>query len=172
MTLNVRKGTLEDIPAVMALLKQSQQQLTLSGSPQWSGKDGPQEEEIRTHILNQRLYVFLIEDTLLGTAVMTDIPETAYDTITFGAWEKKEIPYLSIHRFAIAPEENGKGYAKLFLTLLLQIGKRQGYKDIRIDTHPVNHSMQRVILVNDFLFKGVIQLPIANGERYAYQWTN
>ena len=55
------------------------------------------------------------------------------------------------------------------MKLLLFMCEEKGIKEIRIDTHPKNRAMQHVILSAGFKFKGIIQLPFENGERYAYQ---
>ncbi|MFD2388203.1 hypothetical protein [Enterococcus rivorum] len=43
------------------------------------------------------------------------------------------------------------------------------YFDIRIDTHPKNKAMQHLITKTGFEYRGNIQLPVSNGERFAYQ---
>ena len=49
------------------------------------------------------------------------------------------------------------------------IARERNFTDIRIDTHAVNAIMQHVITKLGFTYQGMIMLPIANGERKAYQ---
>lgn len=42
----------------------------------------------------------------------------------------------------------------------------QGYRDFRVDTHPLNQVMQRVFEREGFIQKGLVEIE---GERLAYQ---
>lgn len=169
MNIEIRNGNLTDFKAIMEIINKSRNKLAASGSPQWSDEDSPKEQDIKTEVEKGNNYLFMINRTIIGTAIVTEDEEQAYSTINYGEWDKSKGSYATIHKFAINPETNGKGYGKTFLKLLLFVCKEKGMSEIRIDTHPKNRAMQNVILAAGFEFKGIIQLPFANGERYAYQ---
>ncbi|ELK45955.1 GNAT family N-acetyltransferase [Halobacillus sp. BAB-2008] len=169
MNIQMRQGTIDDLPAVKEIIRSAQLKLAASGSPQWSGEDAPSEARLRTDMEDGNHYVFLINQQIIGTAALTKGQETAYETIVYGQWEKNDADYAVIHRFAILPERNGRGYAALFFKLLLAAARESGMSEVRIDTHPLNRAMQKVITNHAFQFKGIIHLPIPHGERYAYQ---
>lgn len=169
MNIEIRNGNLEDFQEVMQIIDKAKNRLIESGSPQWSDEDSPKEQDIKRETEKGNLYLFIINKTIIGTAIITDEVEQAYSSINYGAWDLSQGYYATIHKFAINPEINGKGYGKTFLKLLLLVCKEKGMSEIRIDTHPKNRAMQNVILAAGFAFKGIIQLPFANGERYAYQ---
>ncbi|KAJ75943.1 Acetyltransferase [Enterococcus faecalis AZ19] len=169
MQIVVEKATNTDFNDIFKVLNRSKQKLMDSGSPQWSDDDTPTEQSIYDALASKKIYVLKINNKIIGSAILTNDYEPAYENIKYGNWENLNKNYYSIHRFAIDPSKNGKGYAKLFFNLLTIIAKEEGASDIRVDTHPVNKAMQNVILSNGYGFRGVIHLPIKNGERYAYE---
>ncbi|EGO8500347.1 TPA: GNAT family N-acetyltransferase [Enterococcus faecalis] len=171
MQIVVEKATNTDFNDIFKVLNRSKQKLMDSGSPQWSDDDTPTEQSIHDALASKKIYVLKINNKIIGSAILTNDYEPAYENIKYGNWENLNKNYYSIHRFAIDPSKNGKGYAKLFFNLLTIIAKEEGASDIRVDTHPVNKAMQNVILSNGYGFRGVIHLPIKNGERYAYEKT-
>ncbi|EAC3180764.1 GNAT family N-acetyltransferase [Listeria monocytogenes] len=169
MSIIVEKAKLKDVENIELIIDSCKKILKKSGSPQWSDEDEPTKASLVDAIENNLVYIFMVNQRIVGTAILTKQIEPAYSSLEYGSWVKASLPYYSIHRFAIDPSENGKGYAKLFFKLLTVIALEAGAKDIRVDTHPLNVAMQKVILANGFNFKGIIKLPISNGERYAYQ---
>ncbi|GIO23301.1 GNAT family N-acetyltransferase [Oceanobacillus sp. J11TS1] len=169
MNIQVRNGTPDDFQEVMQIIHKARNSLIESGSPQWSDEDSPKEDEIKREIEKGNNYLLIIDELIIGTAIITDEEEQPYSTINYGEWDASEGKYATIHKFAIDPAIGGKGYGKLFLNLLLFGCKEKGISEIRIDTYPKNRAMQRVILSAGFVFKGIIHLPFPNGERYAYQ---
>lgn len=171
MQIVVEKATQTDFDDVCRVLNRSKQKLMDSGSPQWSDDDAPTEQSIHDALTEEKIYVLKINKKIIGSAILTNDDDPAYENIQYGNWENLDQNYYSIHRFAIDPSENGKGYAKLFFKLLTMVAREEGASDIRVDTHPVNKAMQNVILSNGYVFRGIVQLPIKNGERYAYEKT-
>lgn len=169
MTISVIKATDGNLEDVFEIIKKCQELLKKQGSPQWSNEDAPTISSIKKAINSSLVYILIIKDKIVGTAILTEEKEEAYSTIQYGSWAGKENSYFSIHRFAISPEEGGKGYAKLFFKLLTLIAIENGARDIRVDTYPENRPMQKVILSCGFEFRGIVRLPFSNGERYAYQ---
>lgn len=169
MSISVIQGTSKDVPTIERILASCQKMLQASGSPQWSEEDAPKIATMVEAIDKGLVYLLLIEETVVGTAILTKAEELAYNDLQYGQWEETEGDYYSIHRFAIDPTKNGRGYATLFFNLLTVVAKEKGAKDIRVDTHPVNKAMQKVILNSGYEFKGIVHLPVSHGERYAYQ---
>lgn len=169
MNIEIRNGNLDDFQDVMQIINKAKSKLAGSGSPQWSDEDSPKEQDIKREIEKGNNYLFVMNQTIIGTAIMTDEEEQAYSSISYGDWDTSQGNYATIHKFAVNPDINGKGYGKTFLKLLLFVCKEKGIPEVRIDTHPKNRAMQHVILSAGFAFRGIIRLPFANGERYAYQ---
>lgn len=81
-----------------------------------------------------------------------------------------EAPYVSIHRFAVRAEYRGCGVASYFMRVLIALGRLRGFNDVRVDTHPQNTDMRRLIASCGFEERGLVIIPgIRNPERIAYQ---
>ncbi|WP_052400966.1 GNAT family N-acetyltransferase [Oceanobacillus jeddahense] len=169
MNIEIRTGNRNDFKGIMQIINHAKNKLMESGSPQWSDEDSPKEEEIKGELEKGNNYLFTINKEIIGTAIMTDEEEKAYAKISYGDWDTSQGNYVTIHKFAIHPDTDGKGYGKIFLHLLLLVCQEKGISEIRIDTHPKNRAMQKVISSAGFSFKGIVHLPFENGERYAYQ---
>ena len=70
---------------------------------------------------------------------------------------------------AIDADFRGKGFAQPFLRGLIETAEGMGYRDIRIDTHPLNAIMQKVILRAGFVYRGMVEFDMPDGKRRAYQ---
>lgn len=78
-------------------------------------------------------------------------------------------PYLSLHRVAISGSHRGQGLAGKLLQAAVKEGSLLGYHDFRIDTYPLNERMEKTIFAAGFTYRGMIEFPIPNGTRKAYQ---
>lgn len=167
--MKCRQANLEDLEDILHIIGGARTKLIERGIPQWQNGDGPSTEIVRKDIERGECYV-LEQDRVVGTAVLTAVLEEAYDRMTDGQWAEHADQYLSIHRVAIDPVWQGKGYAKYLIQSLLKKAEEKGYSDIRIDTHPKNLIMQRTVSAVGFVKRGQIMLGVSNGERIAYQY--
>ena len=87
--------------------------------------------------------------------------EPAYNIITDGEWLSDE-PYGVIHR--IASDGSEKGIGTFCINWVFD-----NCKHIRIDTHKDNKVMQNLLNKLGFKYCGIINLPIEDGERVAYE---
>lgn len=88
-------------------------------------------------------------------------PEPTYSEIFDGAWLDGTLPYHVIHRIASYPDAHG---------IFNEIIEYAALKDsnLRVDTHPDNKIMLRLLAENGFTYCGIIYL--ASGDlRLAYQ---
>ena len=166
--MEFRRAELTDLPEVMKIVTDAIHLLGSQGSPQWQAGYGPDEEKIRTDILNHELYV-LVEEEILGIIALVSGVDPVYSAIKNGSWIGNG-PYVSLHRVAVAIKASGKGVAKQLLRHSIDECIKIGIIDIRIDTHELNIGMQKAILACGFEFRGEVCFPIPHGERKAYQF--
>ena len=108
-------------------------------------------------------------DEIFGYSALVEGVDESYTNITQGQWDSTCERYLSIHRVAVSSSVRGMGLARQMMEHLIAAARRLGYRDIRIDTYHRNQIMERVILGAGFLWRGMVLLPIPNGERKAFQ---
>lgn len=165
----LRTATEKDLPMILTLVEEARVILSENNIPQWQNGDGPSQTILQKDIQRKQCYVLIAVDKIVGIGIISTEPEVAYEQLEAGEWLDCASPYVAIHRVAICPRYHGKGYAQLLLRYLVTTSRLMNYLDIRIDTHPKNKAMQHLITKNGFEYRGNIQLPVSNGERFAYQ---
>lgn len=90
--------------------------------------------------------------------------DPAYPAIK-GAWHS-DLPYVVIHRLAMAPEFRNRGLSQQVFSLIEGYCKNAGISNLRIDTDEKNMRMRYVLEKNGFHYCGtVIQ---GGGDRLAF----
>ncbi|MCD2256513.1 GNAT family N-acetyltransferase [Lactobacillus sp. CC-MHH1034] len=170
MSLVFRKATVNDFDKIMEIIEQAKVLLSERRIPQWQGTDSPDDVLIHSDIEQGIAYVLEADGEVVATAALTTEIDAAYEAIEEGQWLKSaDARYISLHRVAVDATKKNSGYARKFIGGLVNESVNLGYHDIRIDTHPDNLAMQKVIKISGFQYQGIVYLPHENGKRYAYQ---
>ena len=165
--MKIRKTTEKDIDRVMSIYARARSFMAETGNPnQWGPTNWPPEELIQNDIREGNSYVCLgDDDRVIGTFFYTkrkDI-EPAYREIWDGVW-KDESEYGVVHRIASDGSEKGTGRFCLEWAFG-QCGH------LRIDTHPDNTIMQKLLDKLGFARCGIVHVAEDNYPRYAYEKT-
>ncbi len=91
------------------------------------------------------LYVYLIDGEIVASISILPENEVAYKELT---WLKDNS--LVIHRLLVHPDYQNRGIAKELFEFAIKKGKKENYQSIKIDTHPDNFKMQKLIIKFDF----------------------
>lgn len=136
----IRLATHKDVPTCVSIARACGDFLRNNGIDQWT-PDYPNESILLQDVHEQSLYILTVEDTIVGMVVINEIQDPEYvqlDWITPTASKN-----LVVHRLAISPESQGKGYAQLLMTFVEELALKQGYDSIRLDTFSRNERNQR-----------------------------
>ena len=99
--MKLRKATLADGPAVVALYREAQAFLAAQGIDQW--QDGyPNEETFQEDVARGESWVLEDEGQVVATACLGLGREPTYDTIYQGAWGTEAPEYAFLHRIAVS----------------------------------------------------------------------
>ncbi|MFQ6829730.1 MAG: hypothetical protein ACLRSY_08635 [Acutalibacter sp.] len=99
--MKLRKATLADGPAVVALYREAQAFLAAQGIDQW--QDGyPNEETFQGDVARGESWVLEDEGQVVATACLGLGREPTYDTIYQGAWGTEALEYAFLHRIAVS----------------------------------------------------------------------
>ena len=161
-------STLENIPAIMAIVKDAQNFLANLKIDQW--QDGyPDVSQITLDISNNDSYVILNEiNDVMGTTVFTTKIEPTYQSIE-GSWiTNDDSTYGVIHRLAVGDPYRKLGLAKFVFDECENQLRAMDIKSMRIDTHRENKGMQRLLKVRGYEYCGVIYLE-SGAERLAFE---
>ncbi|MBO0476093.1 GNAT family N-acetyltransferase [Vagococcus sp. DIV0080] len=168
MDYSVRLGKENDLEQILAVIDSGRKQLASRNIPQWRNNEGPNKAVIMTDLQLEEGYVLLEDKEIVGYGTITKGKQEGYEPIKNGEWLGEEA-YVSLHRIAIKETIKERGKGQFLLSYLILEAQKQGYTDIRIDTHPLNIPMQKVIQKAGFNFRGEIVLPVTAGERLGYQ---
>ena len=163
----IRKTEIKDIPAVIAIFDEAKAYFKAQGIPQWQ-HGTPNEEMLRNDIAKGYSYVLDEDGTVIGTACIIEEADPDYSRITEGNWLNDE-PYAVVHRIAVKSSCKGNGYAAKLLQHAQETAQKNGWRNVRIDTHECNSSMRRLLTKNGFVQCGNVEIGPLKEPRIAYQ---
>ena len=167
--MNIRLAKPADIDTVEAIMDDARKYLGSQGLPQWQDGYGPNRAALDDDVKLGRGYVLEIDGAVHGYAAIQHGPDDSYEALANGSWNGPGGPYIVVHRVMIGQAKRGQRIGAAFMNMLAEEARRLGCKDIRIDTHPGNVIMKKVITDSGFVQCGDIMMNIPNGERVAYQ---
>lgn len=166
-TLSFRKATSEDLEFIWTIINQAKAQMERLGSTQWS-KEYPAIETIEADIAREEGYVLCRNGEILTYGVVSFAGEAAYDTID-GKWSN-DLPYLIVHRLAVAEHCKKQGLALQFMLQAEEIARAKGISNFRVDTKYDNAYMLRLIDKMGFRYSGDVVYR-ADQHRKAFEKT-
>lgn len=159
--MRIRRATVADLPAMVALVRHVVPLMQASGNLQWSA-DYPNEAVFRADIERDHLWVAELSGALAGVAALTQDQDPEYAQAD---WDVTE-PALVTHRLAVDPAVQGKGVA---LALMQEAEKQAvvlGLKVLRVDTNSENAATQHLFPKLGYRFAGEITLAFRPGLRF------
>lgn len=130
-----------------------------SGLNQWLG-NYPAYENFYEDFLKEGLYVYFADKTIIGSISILPENDEAYKEVI---WESDNA--LVVHRILVNPNYQGQGIGKELINFSIQKGLSEGYSAIKIDTHPDNLKMQKMLKTLGFIYRGYL----ASINRLAYE---
>lgn len=162
--MTIRTARMEDLPLIRNIYDAAKAYMDASGNPNQWAVGYPPEAYLQQDIELSRLYVCEEDGILHGVFMFSVMDDPTYHRID-GAWKNDET-YGVIHR--IASDGKIKGIFKGVLGFCKGKMAEQNIKNLRIDTHEDNKTMQHLVEKYGFVPCGIIYLE--NGSpRCAYQ---
>ena len=164
--MRFRKSTEKDLKEIMEIINWAKELLKGNKIDQWQS-GYPNEEVILEDI--EKGYSYVLEDKgiILGTTALSFDREKTYDEIYEGEWISSG-EYGVIHRIAVNRNVKIKGIGTEIIKRSEEICLGKGIKNIKIDTHEDNITMQKLLEKNKFKYCGVIYLE-GNVKRIAFE---
>jgi len=159
--LTIRRATMADLPAIVALVRAVVPLTNASGNYQWTS-DYPNETVFRQDIERQHLWVAERLGELEGVAAFTQDQDPEYADADWDAAE----PALVTHRLAVAPAAQGRGVAQALLRQAEHEAAALGLRTLRVDTNSENAATQRLFPALGYRFAGEIKLAFRPGLRF------
>ncbi len=151
----IRKGNLEDIETIMGITKACAKAMIANGIYQWNAHY-PNRLAFENDVNRNELYVLEINHHVKGTIVISTFMDEEYMPIK---WLTKNENNLYIHRLAIHPELQGKGYAQQLMEFAEKHAIENSYNSIRLDTFSQNKRNQKFYELRGYNRLGDIFFP-------------
>lgn len=150
-----RLASREDLKRLTELANQAIAGFRERGIDQWQ-KGAPNEQELAAGIEHQNIHVIEEDGEVIAMITVVHGPDESYEKLN-GTWPNSE-PYCAFHRVCVDEARKGQGIAGRLFAYSEEFGRSLGYKNVRIDTHPDNLSMQRALAKNGFVQCGTLIL--------------
>ena len=168
--IRLRKATLSDLKDIENIYKRARVFMANNGNPHQWGDRFPLTSSVIEDIRLNRFNLLVDtdpdfgEERILAQFALCEGTDEVYAKID-GAWLDDVLPYVTIHRLA------SSGVKPKMARECLKWAK-SNYSNVRIDTHPDNLIMQKVILREGFSKCGLVVIPnrAHSATRIAYQW--
>ncbi len=150
---------------VMVIMNQAKRQMERLGSIQWD-ETYPAMEHIVEDIQHHVGYVLHDGRTVIAYGAVVFTGEPVYDNIK-GKWITHGLPYVVLHRLAVADEAKRQGVATRFMQEVAALAASKGVHSFRVDTSYDNVYMQKTFTALGFAFCG--EVYYTKGVRIAYE---
>ena len=160
--LNIRNAAIADFERIMEIYSYAQDYMIRTGNPTQWGHFYPEPALVQSDIRQNVCKVIYDEKGIHGVFALFEGADPTYVHIENGAWLNDE-PYVTIHRLA------GDGTVHGLFQCVVDYCKNL-YRNIRVDTHADNQTMQRLIEKNGFAKCGIIHVEDGS-PRIAYHRT-
>ena len=157
----LRAGTLDDIPAILALVRGVVPLMQAAGNHQWDAEYPNAEVFGRDAELGQ-LWVAEEAGQVLAVAALTTDQEPEYAEV---GWDPSE-PAVVVHRLAVDPEFQGKGVAMALMLHAETVARARAIHVLRVDTNTQNQATGGLFPKLGYAFAGEIGLSFRPGLRF------
>lgn len=164
--MNIRKATAMDIETILSFIKATQEDFEINGINQWQN-GYPNRESILQDILSGHGFVCQKGEDVVSYFYFNNEEDPYYEVISEGAWKNSD-PYFVIHRFVVDPLMRGQGIAKWILKECSKMISEENITNIRVDTHPDNLGMIKLLQACNYKYCGVVR--VKDGLRLAFQY--
>lgn len=139
MNMMIKKASEKDLEQLLSIVKSCGQNLIEQGIFQWNEKY-PSKEVLLDDIALQQIWKLQEANTIVGLIVITEMEDAEYHQVK---WLIKNDKNLYIHRLAVHPNFQGKGFAQKLMDFAEKYALENGYNSIRLDTFSQNKRNQQ-----------------------------
>ncbi len=151
-----RRARTSDIPEIVKIAEGAKKYLKAQGLSQW--QDGyPNDESFEDDIKNGYLWTFSEDEKVVSLMAIIAGDDASYAKID-GKWLTDVSNYAAIHRVAVDESMRGSGISVQMIEFAEDLVRGLGRDSIRIDTHPNNLPMRKLLEKCGFTHCGEIML--------------
>lgn len=151
----IAKATHSDLENLFSITKRCGKHMINQCIFQWNDFY-PSKEILQKDIELQQIWKLEIENKIIGIIVLTEIEDAEYDNVK---WLTEHCKNLYIHRLAIDPSFQGKGYAQKLMNFAENYAIKNKYASIRLDTFSQNKRNQQFYKQQNYIQLEAIYFP-------------
>lgn len=137
----IRLAKKEEIPHLLAITKACANDMISRNIFQWN-EEYPSQEAFENDVFRKELFVLITNNRIIGCLVLTPNKNNLY-----------------IHRLAIHPKEQRKGWAQKLMVFTENFAIKNNYNSIRLDTFSKNIRNQKFYELRGYKRLGDIYFP-------------
>ena len=151
----IRKAKLSEIEEIITITKACCKKMDSEGIFQWN-EHYPNSEAFQKDVKRGELYAMLSKDKLIGCIAISTLKDPEYNPID---WLTQNGHHYYIHRLAIHPNFQKKGYAKQLMDFAEEMALKNEIDSIRLDTFSKNYRNQKFYEIRGYSRLGNIFFP-------------
>ncbi len=130
----IRRAKISEIPDILRVTRACAAFMTDKNIFQWN-ENYPSKATFETDIERNELYVLVINEQIIGSIVVSSCIDAEYIPVS---WLTATDRNLYIHRLAVHPSYQGRGYAQQLMDFAELYAKENDYVSVRLDTFSKN----------------------------------
>lgn len=151
----IRKAKASEIVTLLKITKACGAAMKAQHIFQWN-EAYPNKEAFVKDLSRGELYVLSIKDVLIGCITISTFKDEEYEEIS---WLTKESKQYYIHRLAVHPEHQRKGYAQQLMDFAETKATHENFTSVRLDTFSENKRNQIFYEKRGYQKLGTIYFP-------------
>ena len=151
----IKKAVISDLSQLLEITKSCAKHMIDKKIYHWN-ELYPSKEVLQKDIALQQLWKLEIDYKIIGLIVLTEIEDLEYKNVK---WLTKNYQNLYIHRLAVDPQFQGKGYAQKLMDFAENYALKNNYSSIRLDTFSQNKRNQQFYNQQNYKQLGNIYFP-------------
>lgn len=134
----IRCAKILEIPDILALTKACAGHMENNGIFQWN-EEYPSRLAFEQDISRNELFLLELGNKLIGCITITPIMDEEYKAVK---WLTLNNNSIYIHRLAVSPEYQGKGFAQTLMNFAEKYAREKNFESVRLDTFSQNKRNQ------------------------------
>ena len=151
----IEHAKISEIPEIIRLTRACAKAMIAQNIYQWN-EHYPSQEAFIKDVNREELYVLKEKKTIIGTIVISTFMDEEYVPIK---WLSPSLNNYYIHRLAVHPDHQGKGYARKLMDYAEAFAKAKKASSVRLDTFSQNRRNQRFYEARGYQRLGSIYFP-------------
>lgn len=147
----IRKAKANELNEILKIANKTKENMLNNNLKQWVG-NYPNLEVFNKDLKLNGLFVYLENNKIIASISILEENDPPYQAIKWFSHNS-----LVIHRILVNPIYQGKGIGKALFNQAIALTKEGNYISLKVDTHPDNLKMQKLIESMGFKYMGYLE---------------